>query len=167
MHVSAGQGCKAANHSLFHICISRESNLGHIDGNDVFCHETTDAAVRLQGTLDFELRTGLGPAHVCQASHSECWGPARVEHAATMALLPCVSRALAVHWDLTTVLLHGLPRAPFHAPRPSGSTPASSAEGLGFDSRCPRCGCTDDVRGVMYENMLACFRRPGVQSSKP
>ena len=25
-------------------CISRESNLGHIDGKDVFCHQTTDAA---------------------------------------------------------------------------------------------------------------------------
>ena len=24
-------------------CISRESNPGHIDGNDVFCHQTTDA----------------------------------------------------------------------------------------------------------------------------
>merc|ERR1712016_343261 len=24
-------------------CISRESNPGHIDGNDVFCHLTTDA----------------------------------------------------------------------------------------------------------------------------
>ena len=28
----------------FHKCISRESNPGHIDGNDVFYHETTDAA---------------------------------------------------------------------------------------------------------------------------
>ncbi len=26
------------------ICISRESNPGHIDGNDVFCHQTTDAS---------------------------------------------------------------------------------------------------------------------------